>query len=329
MKLDIARLRLVPAFLTLCALTLVAAWGGMTVPHGADASDYMSRSMPLLGGVLDGFEAAHPIWARLIAGAMLLLTGLTVGRIGIRYNLYTVKTCLSIPLYGVAVCGIAASHHHLVAMAASTLLALAVKNYCRAFCNGYGFDAIFRASLYLGLIPLILAPATPLVLILLPALSLFRRTLREALVAAVALLLPTAVACYVAWARGGAFFQPPIELYEALTDGVVLQLFTQLPLQAVVMPVAVVLLSLGAVIWFVTDFYAVGNKSRMIFFFVCAVAACALALFFTPAACIELFVLSAVPAALLLPVMFVRIHRNVARPLYLLLLVAAVLVNLV
>ena len=48
--------------------------------------------------------------------------------------------------------------NYLAGFAASMLLALATKNYCRAFCNGYGFDAIFRASLYLGLMPLVYAP---------------------------------------------------------------------------------------------------------------------------------------------------------------------------
>ena len=97
---------------------------------------------------------------------MLLFTGMCAGRITIRYNLYTVGTCLPIPLYAIVACGIATGGNYLAGFAASMLLALATKNYCRAFCNGYGFDAIFRASLYLGLMPLVYAPGLPMLLLL-------------------------------------------------------------------------------------------------------------------------------------------------------------------
>lgn len=107
----------------------------------------------------------------------------------IRYNLYSVGTCLAIPLYGAIVCGLAVGSDYLPAFTAAALLALSVKNFARSFCNGYGFDAIFRASLYLGLLPFVSTAALPLLLILPPAVLLFRRTLREAVVAVAGVLL--------------------------------------------------------------------------------------------------------------------------------------------
>ena len=185
MKIDIARQPLVPAFVTLFALAVTAMWGGA----GNGVSAGAPETMPLLGGALTRFQAAYPVWARLAAGFMILFTGMCTGRIAIRYNLYGVSTCLPIPLYAVVACGIFSGGNYLTAFAASMLLALAAKNYCRSYCNGYGFDAIFRASLYLGLLPLVYAPATPLVLILPLAILLFKRTFREAVVAAAGLIL--------------------------------------------------------------------------------------------------------------------------------------------
>ena len=154
MKIDIARQPLVPAFMTLFALAVAAMCAGIPV---SDTSGAVRDALPLLGGQLARFQAAYPVWSKFAAGFMLLFTGMCAGRITIRYNLYTVGTCLPIPLYAIVACGIATGGNYLAGFAASMLLALATKNYCRAFCNGYGFDAIFRASLYLGLMPLIYA----------------------------------------------------------------------------------------------------------------------------------------------------------------------------
>ena len=112
MKFDIARQPLVPAFLTLAALAVVAMWsaGGPavsmavqaghaagTVDIGRNAAGALAVSSP--GELLAQFQAAHPVWARWIAGLLMLFTGMSVGRLTVRYNLYSVGTCLAIPLY--------------------------------------------------------------------------------------------------------------------------------------------------------------------------------------------------------------------------------------
>lgn len=180
MKFDIARQPLVPAFLTLAALAVVAMWnaGGPavstavqaghaagTVDIGRNAAGALAVSSP--GELLAQFQAAHPVWARWITGLLMLFTGMSVGHLTVRYNLYSVGTCLAIPLYGAIACGLAVGGDCLTTFAASALLALATKNFCRSYCNGFGFDAIFRASLYIGLLPLVATAAAPL-LILLP-----------------------------------------------------------------------------------------------------------------------------------------------------------------
>ena len=142
MKIDIARQPLVPAFVTLFALAVTAMWGGA----GNGVSAGAPETMPLLGGALARFQAAYPVCARLAAGFMILFTGMCTGRIAIRYNLYGVSTCLPIPLYAVVACGIVSGGNYLTAFAASMLLALAAKNYCRSYCNGYGFVGPWRVQ---------------------------------------------------------------------------------------------------------------------------------------------------------------------------------------
>ena len=115
------------------------------------------------GEWLADFEAHHPGGSRWIGGLLILFTGLCIGRLTARNNLYSVGTCLAIPLYGILLCGIG-DGAFLSSCAAPALLALATKNYARSFRNGFGFDAIFRASLYLGLLPLVAPAALPLLL---------------------------------------------------------------------------------------------------------------------------------------------------------------------
>ena len=320
MKIDIARQPLVPAFVTLFALAVTAMWGGA----GNGVSAGAPETMPLLGGALTRFQAAYPVWARLAAGFMILFTGMCTGRIAIRYNLYGVSTCLPIPLYAVVACGIFSGGNYLTAFAASMLLALAAKNYCRSYCNGYGFDAIFRASLYLGLLPLVYAPATPLVLILPLAILLFKRTFREAVVAAAGLILPLLTACYVSWSMGDEFTAPVMTLADALVSGVPLWIFKGLPLPSLVMLCVIAALALTALLFFLSDIYAAGTKPRFILIFNTGILAMTLALLCTPSVTPEAFTLTAVPAALLFPVFFVRIDRRIALPVYLILLAASV-----
>lgn len=322
MKFDIARQPLVPAFVTLFILTVVAMCGAEGGSAPADAGGTASETMPLLGGLLSRFQGTYPVWARIMAGAMLVFTGMCTGRIAIRYNLYTVSSCLPIPLYVIIACGILIGGNYLAGFAASMLLALAIKNYCRSFCNGYGFDTIFRASLYLGLLPLVYAPATPLVLILPLAILLFERTFRELVVALTGVLLPILTACYISWGTGGQFQAPILALAKTVVSGTPLWIFTGIPLPSLVMLCGIAALALTAFFFFLSDIYAAGTKPRFILIFNIGILTMVLALLCSPSVTPEIFALLAVPSALLFPVFFVRIHRRIALPIYLILVAA-------
>ena len=329
MKFDIARQPLVPAFLTLAALAVAAMWGA--AGHGFDPAQLngtaaiQPEAATSPEALLLQFQTAHPVWARWIAGVLILFTGMCAGRMTIRYNLYSVGTCLAIPLYGAIVCGLAVGDDFLPAFTASALLALSVKNFARSFCNGYGFDAIFRASLYLGLLPFVSTAALPLLLILPLAVLLFRRTLREVAVAAAGLLLPAFTICYINWGAGGEFTAPLTALGNAFIAGKPLMLFTAIPFRNLILLGGILVLDLLAVLFFLSDIYAVGTKSRTILIYIISVLVLAAAVLCGPAATPGAVALTAVPSAVLLPFMFVRIHRNIALLLYLLLLASAVI----
>lgn len=329
MKIDIARQPLIPAFLTLAALTAAAMWnvdvqGAAPLPSALTTSDAsLAITLPELW--LQHFQAAHPAWSKWIAALLLLLTGTIIGRTSIRYNLYSVGTCLAIPIYGCMVCNFVIGEHFLTAALAAALLTLAVKNYCRSFCNGFGFDAIFRASLYLGALPLVNHATLPMLLMLPLATILFRRTLREVTVAVAGLLLPGLVVAYFNWGAGGDFFAPYTLSVTAFVDGPLLGLFTTLPLQQMAVLGGILVLDLLSVLFFLSDIYAVGTKARFIFIFNIGILILSAAILCGPAADRGTLAILAVPSSILLPFMMVRTHNSVSSIFYLLLLLSATL----
>lgn len=338
MKADVARQPLIPAFLTLAALVAATMWN-VTLPdsaalptagipaaavHVAQTPD-TALALPLPHDWLRQFQFEHPFWSKWIAALLLLLAGTVIGRTSVRYNLYSVSTCLAIPLFGCLGCDFVVDSLFLSASLGAVLLTFAFRNFCRSFCNGYGFDSIFRASLYLGLLALLTPATLPLFLMLPLATMLFRRTLREATVAVAGFLLPGLLFAYVNWGAGGDFLAPLTLTANAFVDGIPFQLFTTLSLQQLAVVGVIVILDLLSLIFFFGDMYAVGSKARLILLFNIGVLVLAAAALASPAADTSTLALLAVPSALLLPFMMVRTHRSVALLFYLVLLGGALL----
>lgn len=322
---DISRQPLVPAFLTLLPIVIAAvccADLSVQLPGPAfDSARELAVTLP--GDLLTEFQRSHPLVARIATALLLIYAALAAGRMSVRYNLYSAATCLAIPLHGIYSCGIALHGQLLVGAVAVTLLTLAAKYFARAFCNGYGFDAVFRASFCTGLLPLLLPAAWPLLLLTPLALVLFRRTVREAVVAASGLLLPFLVFCYIGWGAGGSLLAPAIALAGTFTLGTPFALIGELPGWSLALFATIGSLNLLAVLFFRADAYSVGTKARFVLIFVIGMLLLTAAVFALPAATRGCIALLAVPSALLAPFLFVRIHRAFSLPLYLLLAGAA------
>lgn len=316
MNTDIARQSLVTAFLTLTAVAVTALW------FGPESRAIAQNAIPsALGDPITAFQNAHPSWSRLFALILLLYTGLSLGRLSVRYNLYAGNCYLAIPLFGIAACGIVCGPGYLVRYLAALLLTLAFKHYCMACRNGYGFGSLFRASLYLGVLPLVATEALPLLLLLPLAVFLFRRTLRELSAALFGLLLPAFALCYVGWAQGRDFAAPLTDLFTVF--------YTHLglpaePSHSTIAPLltaaALGLLILCALAIQLQNMYAVSRKARLILVFSICTFFLSLSTLFLPDTFAATAVFAAVPAALLLPVFFVRAQRDFTLAIYLLLL---------
>ena len=100
--------------------------------------------------------------------------------------------------------------------------------------------------------------------------------------------------------------------------------FGWLPVLLWVLLGGIFVLDLLALLFFLSDIYAVGTKSRTILIYNISVLVLTAAVLCGPAATPGAAAFAALPSAVLLPFMFVRIHRGIALLLYLLLLASAV-----
>lgn len=324
MAFNITRQSFFPAFLTLAAVSIAAACRTANILP-ATAIDTPALPVSLPGDLVARFQLAYPLWARILAVLLLLRAGISIGRLTVRYNLYSFSTSLALPVFGFVATGFAAPGCWLTSATAVTLLALSVRHFARSYTNGYAFDALLRASLLLGTLPLLLPATLPLLLLLPFVLLRFRRTAREAAVALFGLLLPAATLCYLNWGAGGLLAAPIRETALRFAQGMPASLFLRLAPHHLALTGSILLLDLLALLRFFTDRYAGGMKARMVFFLTTVLFALETLLLCGGDASAATLPLLAVPSALLLPFLLVRLHRALATAIYALLAASALL----
>lgn len=327
MQFNVAKQPLIPAFLSLLLLTIIALTGatGGVVPtelYGGFSPDVLP--IPLFGQWLTQMQGAHPTLARWIGGVLMLYTGASLGRLTLRYNLYGTGTCLAIPIYGLAMMGTMSSGNYLLAIVVSMLLMLTVKNLCMSYRNGFGFDRIFRSTLFFSLLIMIEPAALPLLVLYPIAARRFRRTIRELIVALGGLLIPFVTLCYLNWGLGGEFTAPLRIFMQELTAGTMGEAVLHSTLIERIFVGGLVLLNLTAYSLFRTNSYNVSIKARHILLFTSLLLLFCLLSALLPISAWVAIALLSVPTTLLVPVLFIRLHHSIAQLLYPLLIVAAI-----
>lgn len=215
MKLgDIIRQPLPVATLTFLAVVVVAfVRAGVTQSF---VGGFPAVAAPL-GRYTAALRVSWPLLSATASVVLLLAAGFLVGRSSVRAEIYTTRCFLAMPLFGIASCGLLLSCDYLTQSLALLLVALASRNFYNSFHRHYCFDRMFRGALYAGLLPLIYAPSAGLLLLIPLVVVLFRRTLRETIVALAGVLLPLFLFSFVYWAAGGGFDEPARQIAAAIT----------------------------------------------------------------------------------------------------------------
>ncbi len=311
------------AVMALIFVRLIYAPYSMEPAIGAD--------MPL-GKLLDGFLGRQSVAMHSVVLLLMFLNGVLTTHLIDKYSISMVRTPLPIVMYILMGYGIFAPFGTVSAGLASILLIISSEQMIAAFKRSYTFNNVFNASFCLGIMPLIYSPSLLLVLILPVALSLYRRTPREWIVAVAGLVLPLLLASagwyaagygwgFVASSLAEAFVMPTgIGVVVALNEiGVMAYVYVGLAL-------SILFLSMAAVI---AGANKMGVRARKIYVHSICLTLLSGATFFLPSGTIVSIGLIAVPAALISTAFFIRFRGWPALAVYLLLLAMAVAMNVI
>ncbi len=282
--------------------------------------------MPL-AAALTRLTAARPWFAAAVAAMIVVWTLLVVVQLTVKYAPAASRNYLPAQIFLVCAGGMTVSGEALASLAVAWLSALATRQLAFSFHKGYGFTQVFHAGFYLGIIPLLYAPAAVVVpVIAIAALVIYRRSGREMIVCLAGLLLPVMAAGFIHWATGDGAGFIRSELRRCTFEH--LSVWEALPLSGLGVAVPLSALTLVGILW------ALGHKKNVrktqyrfmqhTLLALLAVAASAP----LPSTSATFFALAAIPCALSVPYAFSGKTALASTILYCLVLAAACASNL-
>lgn len=147
----------------------------------------------------------------------------------------------------------------------------------------------------------------------------FRRTLREVFVSLCGVILPFLAVCYVAWGQGANPVDIPVGLWHSFVSDSGYRIFANTPPLVPAILGIVLFIVLCAVFFGLISFRAISIKARGMLTYTILLFTVTGSLMAVPSVTPGLLAVAAVPAALLMPLTFIRIQRTVGTLLYLVL----------
>lgn len=319
MHYSVVRQQPVTALLTLAVIAAVAFARFYMSPFD---DEFITGAPAPLAIFIDGWQAAHMLWGVVLSAVITVLTGMTIGRMGAKFGIYSTQCIFSVPLYGLVACGIFISENSLSAAIASFFAASALRHLCGGYFRGQNLTAMLYAGLCIGTIPMFCAAGAVYVLTAVIAMFLFALSVREIVVLTSGILVVPLTVCYVCWAFGGEFLAPLQRLFDALTVPSGYTVWDSDPVAALVLSGLTGFAVLCSVALFPSNKYSIATKSRSILIYIIISCVFSIAIFLLPSADVSFFALAAVPAALVMPIIFLKSGETAALMLYILFIAA-------
>jgi hypothetical protein len=160
--------------------------------------------MPL-AALLTRFTTEWPWIAAALTLSVVVWTLLVVVQLTVKYAPAASRNYLPAQLFLVGAIGIVVSGEAPAALTAALLLALACRQFVFSLHKEYRFSQVFHAGFYMGVIPLLYAPAAAVALaVVIAAMSIYRRSMRETVVCLAGFALPVPAAGFIHWATGAS-----------------------------------------------------------------------------------------------------------------------------
>ena len=323
MKISVEKQTPVAALMTLVIIVAAALVRFGMSPY--DNEMPTERIVPPLAEYLAAFSSSHKVLSLVISAFMMIVAGMIIGQTGSRFRLYPSQTFLSMPIYGIAACGIFVSADVLSSSLASLLTAIMLRYLCRGYLRERDLSAMLYAGLSIGLMMLVSTSGVVCVAAALSAIFILSFSARELFVLLIAMLLPVAGFCFTVWALGGEFMSPVMRIWSALFAESGVDAFGNDAVVALTLCGIVGFTFFCSTILFLADRFMVSLKSRGIFIFDLVLALLSLTMFALPSSSPANFAVSAVPMSMIMPVLFIREGGRLSAILYMSLWVVFVL----
>ncbi len=274
-----------------------------------------------LGSAIDWVQSQIPILSLLITLLLIGHSGFRLSGIATRNITKSSSGSFSIVIYGVLACGIIFPEQHLTAACAVWTLAAAVRHLYRGLRVGrMGLGSIYLGAFWLGVLPLIYAPASILALAAIWSCIIFSGTIRALVASLIGLALPTFVACYINWAMGGEFLSQ-IQTLTLPYKGDFISVINNIALAQQIQLIIVLILTIIAIFEHIQNLSATKIITRRAFLFNIGLFCISTLMLALGASNSISFTLLTPALTLILPIFFIKTESTIALIAYAILLI--------
>lgn len=306
--------------MTLLVVVVVTSLRAALLPAG---DEMVPNTETPIGVYMQSLQGSLPTLSIFIWAFALLIGGLDAGRFSSRFSIFPAYTLMAIPIFGLVAGGVMVSGELILSTVVMMLMLLGTKYLLRCIMRTESFSDLSLAMLYYGALPLVFAPSALLYAALPLLVLVVRSSWRDWVVAVSSLLFPLLSVCYWSWCAGEGFLSPAETIYTSALTSSEFSFFSTINPAGIVMLGVAIVMVLCAVTLILSDKYSLKVKSRAAMRFNALMLLVCVGMFFLPSATATTFVVVAVPASMLIPLIFVRMGVGFTETLYRLMLLAA------
>lgn len=256
-----------------------------------------------------------------------LLTGIIV-----RYSISSVRTYLPMIIYTLSAYGIYFPSGSVSATLLPLLLIMSSGQAIAGFKRSYQFGSVFRSAFYIGIIPMIYAPASLLVIMVPVTLLLYRRTLREAIAALTGVVLPWVLCSVAWWGAGFPLGYVSSDLWRGITAAGASESFTEAVLASGISEKIFLafytVLCIYSVIIIIPRLASLRTRARKIYIHFLWLLFVCVAILFSPAGNVISAGLLAVPGCVIITTFFIRYRGWLPLSAYIMLILSVMYINI-
>ena len=277
-----------------------------------------------LGDLIGLFQERFPRCSRILCGGLLLLTGILCGRLAVRYGLYPVSSTLTIPLYGLVACGILLGREYLTESVAAFVLLLSTRTSSPASATATRSEPCSGLRFSWGCCRCSMPRCFPCRCWSWPQHSASDGPCAKSsyrCAASYSLSWPSATS---PGGREPIPWIPPPGLWHSFVSDSGYRIFANTPPLVPALLGIVLFIVLCAIFFGLISFRTVSIKARGMLTYTILLFTVTGCLIAVPSVTPGLLAVAAVPAALLMPLTFIRIQRTVGTLLYLILYITCI-----